>query len=125
MKQQIKTIRLAVVATYPPDINGVAHTIHQLVEGLRQLPHYQLQLIRLAQAHERVKEINNCQNFTEIALTGFSLPFYKEVRVGLPHYIYLIKLWKQQRPAIVQIVTEGLLGWAALKAAKTFKNSRH
>ena len=122
MKQQIKTIRLAVVTeTYPPDINGVAHTIHQLVKGLRQLPHYQLQLIRLAQAHEPVKKINNRQNFTEIALTGFSLPFYKEVRVGLPHYIYLIKLWKQQRPAIVQIVTEGLLGWAALKAAKHLK----
>ena len=122
MKQKVQPIRLSIITeTYPPDINGVAHTIHQLVKGLRQLPHYQLQLIRLAQPHESIKELNSCQNFTEIALTGFSLPFYKEVRVGLPHYFYLLTLWRQQRPTIVQIVTEGLLGWAALKAARYLK----
>ena len=93
MKQKVQPIRLSIITeTYPPDINGVAHTIHQLVKGLRQLPHYQLQLIRLAQLHEPIKELNSCQNFTEIALTGFSLPFYKEVRVGLPHYFYLLTL---------------------------------
>ena len=119
MKQKVNPIQLAVITeTYPPDINGVAHTIHHLVKGLRQLPHYQIQLIRLAQLNEPIKQHNICQNFTEIALKGFSLPFYKEVRVGLPHYYYLLSLWKKQRPDIVQIVTEGLLGWAALKAAR-------
>lgn len=118
-QQQAKTIRLTVVTeTYPPDINGVAHTIHQLVKGLRQLPHYQLQIIRLAQIHEPIKQFNSGQNVTEIVLKGFCLPFYKEVCVGLPHYFYLLTLWRRQRPAIVQIVTEGLLGWAALKAAR-------
>ena len=119
MKQKVQPIRLSIITeTYPPDINGVAHTIHHLVKGLRQLPHYQIQLIRLAQLNEPIKQHNICQNFTEIALKGFSLPFYKEVRVGLPHYYYLLSLWKKQRPDIVQIVTEGLLGWAALKAAR-------
>ncbi len=113
-----KPVCLAVVTeTWPPDINGVAHTIQQLVKGLRQLPHYQLQLIRLTQPNES-PSLQQTLNFTEVSVSGFSLPFYPAVRVGFPHYWYLLRLWRQQRPSLVQIVTEGLLGWVALKAAQ-------
>ncbi|MEZ5537399.1 MAG: glycosyltransferase family 1 protein [Thiolinea sp.] len=109
--------RLAVVTeTWPPEVNGVANTIFQLVSGLLQREDYQIQLIRPQQqskqsvlSHERLEE----------TLTGsLTLPFYKEVKLGLPQYFYLKKHWTEQRPDIVQIVTEGPLGYAALRAAK-------
>lgn len=112
--------RLAVVTeTWPPEINGVANTISRLVEGLRQGGRYHIQLIRPRQ-HERESAANSHDNhgFQEHLVNGLSLPFYKEVRLGFPQYNLLKRLWKKQRPDIVQIVTEGPLGYSAMKAAK-------
>ncbi|WGZ96392.1 MAG: glycosyltransferase family 1 protein [Candidatus Thiothrix putei] len=109
--------RLAVVTeTWPPEINGVAHTISHLVDGLRQRGGYHIQLVRprqLAQEKARSEDL-----FKEYLVNGLTLPFYKEVRLGFPQYNTLKRLWKKQRPDIVQIVTEGPLGYSAMKAAK-------
>ncbi len=113
---QSKT-RLAVVTeTWPPEINGVANTINRLVEGLRQGGQYQIQLIRPRQ-YEREPQQDK-PNLQEHLVNGLTLPFYKEVRLGFPQYNLLKRLWKKQRPDIVQIVTEGPLGYSAMKAAK-------
>ena len=110
-------IRLAIVTeTWPPEINGVANTISRLVMGLRERGDYQLQLIRPRQLADE-KAIHT-SGFQEYLVKGLTLPFYREVRVGLPHYRALKRLWQQQRPDLVQIVTEGPLGYAAIKAAK-------
>ncbi len=109
--------RLSVVTeTWPPEINGVAHTVSRLVAGLQERPDYHIQLIRpRQQAHEKpYREIR----FHEHLVNGLTLPFYKEVRLGFPQYHALKRLWKKQRPDIVQIVTEGPLGYSAMKAAK-------
>lgn len=111
------TTRLTVVTeTWPPEINGVAHTISRLVKGLRAHGGYHIQLVR---PRQQVKE-KPCReaDFHEYLVNGISLPFYKEVRLGFPQYNALKRLWKKQRPDLVQIVTEGPLGYSAMKAAQ-------
>ena len=111
-------ISLAVVTeTWPPEVNGVAHTIDHLVRGLRQLNRYQIQLVRPRQQSdcEPVQEAD----FEEYLVGGLTLPFYKEVRVGTPQFFALRSQWKKTPPDIVQIVTEGPLGYSALRAAKS------
>lgn len=111
-------IRLAVVTeTWPPEVNGVAHTIAHLVRGLRELNEYQIQLVRPRQLTDG--EPTTDADFEEYLVSGLSLPFYKEVRVGAPQFFALRQQWKKQRPDIVQIVTEGPLGYSALRAAKS------
>ncbi len=109
--------RLSIVTeTWPPEINGVAHTINQMVAGLRTRGGYHLQLVRPRQmAHEKARREDG---FQEHLVNGLTLPFYREVRLGFPQYHALKRLWKTQRPDIVQIVTEGPLGYSAMKAAK-------
>jgi glycosyltransferase involved in cell wall biosynthesis len=108
--------RLAVITeTWPPEINGVAHTISRMVAGLRTRGGYHIQLVRpRQQAREKTCREDN---FQEYLVNGLTLPFYKEVRLGFPQYNALKRLWRKQRPDIVQIVTEGPLGYSAMKAA--------
>lgn len=109
--------RLSVVTeTWPPEINGVARTISQMVTGLRAHGGYHIQLVRPRQT-ARDKALH-ADGFQEYLVNGLTLPFYKEVRLGFPQYNALKRLWKKQRPDIVQIVTEGPLGYSAMKAAK-------
>ena len=111
---------LAVVTeTWPPEVNGVALTIKHLVEGLIAQGGYKIQLIRPRQTvNEKALHTESLQ---ECLLGSFSLPFYSQVRLGYPHYFALKKQWQQQRPDLVQIVTEGPLGYAALWAAQHLK----
>ena len=46
------------------------------------------------------------------------MPTYGELRFGLPSKGRLVKLWTEQRPDIVHVVTEGPLGWSAVAAAR-------
>lgn len=109
--------RLSVVTeTWPPEINGVAHTINRLVQGLRAYGGYHIQLVRPRQT--ALEQAQHDNDFQEYLVNGLTLPFYKEVRLGFPQYHALKRLWKKQRPDIVQIVTEGPLGYSAMKAAK-------
>lgn len=112
-----QTIRLAVVTeTWPPEINGVANTIHKLITGLLELGHYHMHLVRPVQKHRASIKHPALQ---ETLVPGFSLPVYGELKMGSLCYIRLRKLWQQQRPDVVQIVTEGPLGYSAMKAAKS------
>jgi AbrB family looped-hinge helix DNA binding protein len=52
---------------------------------------------------------------------GLPIPFYKQLRMGLPAKRELTRLWSRQRPDIVHIATEGPLGWSALQVAKKLK----
>jgi len=108
-------LRIAVVTeTYPPEINGVAMTISRMVEGLRQ--RHVIELIRPRQSKtDRAKHEVTLQ---EILVRGFPIPRYPGLRLGLPAKHKLIKLWTEQRPDIVHLVTEGPLGASALAAAR-------
>jgi glycosyltransferase involved in cell wall biosynthesis len=111
-----KLLCIAVVTeTYPPDINGVAHTLSKIVNALTSNGHT-IYLVRPRHGlHDSPKSKDN---FNEYVVRGLPIPFYKQLRMGLPARKVLTRLWTQVRPDVVHIATEGPLGWSALKAAQ-------
>jgi len=110
-----RKLRIAVVTeTYPPEINGVAMTISRMVEGLRQ--NHEVELIRPRQN----KQDSAKQELTlqEVLVRGFPIPRYPDLKLGLPAKQRLVKLWTENRPDVVHLVTEGPLGSSALAAAR-------
>ena len=113
------SLRIAVVTeTYPPDINGVAHTVSKIVEGLRARGH-ELMLVR--PRHHSDTEAATDSRYQEVLVRGAPIPMYKQLRMGLPAQGALQKLWLKQRPDLVHIATEGPLGWSASRAARKLK----
>jgi len=109
------SLRIAVVTeTYPPEINGVSTTIAKVVEGLRARGH-EMQLVR--PRRERGDVGQPAERYSELPLRGLPIPRYPQLRMGLPALGRLLDQWRQQRPDVVHIATEGPLGWSALRAA--------
>lgn len=104
-----------VTETYIPEVNGVAITIGRMVHGLLRRGH-RIHLVRPRQSKQdtAAKEAG----YEETLVSGMPIPGYPELKSGLPAKGLLLKLWRQQRPDIVHIATEGPLGWSALSAAK-------
>jgi glycosyltransferase involved in cell wall biosynthesis len=111
-----KILQVSVVTeTYPPEINGVANTMHHLVEGLECRGH-RIQLIRPRQKGERSASPENGQ--IETLVPGLPIPGYRGLRFGLPVYWRLRRLWREAPPDVLYIATQGPLGHAALTAAR-------
>ena len=107
-----RPLRIACVTeTYPPEVNGVAMTIARLVQSLRAR-HHQVQVVRPRQAGD------TGATSEDVLVRGVPIPRYAGLRMGLPCMGTLVKLWKQERPDVVHIATEGPLGRSALLAAK-------
>lgn len=99
--------------TWSPDINGVAHTLGHLSREL-DARNITLQLVRPRPDNGRRAEgIED-----ELQVSGFHLPGYKAVKLGLPAGRALARLWRDSRPDAVYIATEGPLGWSALRQAR-------
>lgn len=112
-------LRIAVVTeTYPPEVNGVAMTLGRLVNGL-QVRNHQVQLIRPRQHAE--EQPHPTATLSEHLQRGIALPRYEGLKMGLPAKAALTRLWTKQRPDVVQIATEGPLGWSALAAANKLR----
>ncbi|PAW78721.1 MAG: glycoside hydrolase [Pedosphaera sp. Tous-C6FEB] len=111
-----RRLRLAIVTeTYPPEVNGVAHTIAKVVEGLSRAGH-EITLVRPSQGEADVKSPS--PGLREVFVTGVPIPKYGQLKMGLPAMNRLTRLWRAQRPDVVHIVTEGPLGLSALAAAR-------
>jgi glycosyltransferase involved in cell wall biosynthesis len=109
------SMRVAVVTeTYPPEVNGVAISAARFVEGLRGLDH-QIQLVRPRQGADDAGGAH--AGLQEVLVRGVAIPRYRDLRIGLPAKRSLERLWSLRRPDVVHIVTEGPLGWSALRAA--------
>lgn len=104
-----------VTETYPPEINGVAMTLSQLVAGLRAKGH-PVQVVRPVQQSERGAEPTIGSD--ELTVWGVPIPRYPDLRFGLPSRNRLIHAWRANRPDIVHVATEGPLGLSAIRAAK-------
>jgi glycosyltransferase involved in cell wall biosynthesis len=112
-------LRIAVVTeTYPPEVNGVAMTLGRLVNGL-QVRNHQVQLIRPRQHSD--DQPQPTATLSEHLQRGIALPRYEGLKMGLPAKAALTRLWTRQRPDVVQIATEGPLGWSALAAANKLR----
>ncbi|WP_407276040.1 glycosyltransferase family 4 protein [Halothiobacillus sp. DCM-1] len=99
-----------VTETYAPDINGVATTLAQLHGALVAAGH-QVEVICPRGRSPR-------ENLRALEVPGVPLPFYPEVRLGLPVRRRLRQRWQSMRPDLVHIATEGPLGFAALREAE-------
>jgi len=110
-----RSLRVAVVTeTYPPEVNGVSLTIARFVEGLRARGH-DLHLVRPRQ--DGADRAAVAAGYREILTRGLPIPRYPSLKLGLPAKRALERLWTYRRPDVVHIVTEGPLGWSALRAA--------
>jgi glycosyltransferase involved in cell wall biosynthesis len=103
-----------VTETYPPEVNGVARTVQLFAEGLCRRGH-RIQLVRPSQGVEdRARE---CEGFSELLRPGIAVPRYPQLRFGVPSTATLARAWRDGRPDVVHVATEGPLGWTALSAA--------
>src|SRR5918995_1453035 len=110
-----RSLRVAVVSeTWPPEVNGVARTAARFVEALRARGHE----IRLARPRQGSADRAGAE---EVLMRGMAIPRYPNLRMGLPAKNALVRLWTFRRPDVVHIVTEGPLGWSALRAAEKLK----
>ena len=111
-----RALALTVVTeTYPPEVNGVANTMHQLVARLSARG-YRLRVVRPRQPGEARTPPDAEAPATLVA--GLPIPGYPGLRFGLPAFGRLHRLWADARPDLVYIATEGPLGHAALRAAR-------
>jgi glycosyltransferase involved in cell wall biosynthesis len=114
-------LHLAVVTeTYPPEINGVAMTLERVVHGLVERGH-RVQLIRPRQPADGRDDQRQAEPELGLELhlcAGLSIPLYPQLRLGLPAKRRLAALWRDQRPDIVHVATEGPLGRSAVSAAR-------
>ncbi len=114
---QAKTpLHIAMITeTYPPEINGVAVTLHQFVQGMGRRGHT-IHLVRPRQRKgDRAAER---AGYRETLTAGMPLPGYPGLRLGLPSAGLLAREWSWRRPDIVHVATEGPLGWSAVSAAR-------
>jgi glycosyltransferase involved in cell wall biosynthesis len=111
-----RALRIACVTeTWPPEVNGVAMTIARLVQGLRERQHV-VQVVRPRQAGDA--GLAGSGDDADVLVRGVPIPHYAGLRMGLPCKGTLVKLWRQRRPDVVHIATEGPLGRSALLAAQ-------
>jgi len=107
--------RLALVTeTWPPEINGVAMTLSNLVAGMRSRD-WQVDLVRPVQQGESV------DGSAGLLVPGLPIPGYQGLRFGLPVAGRLQRYWGGNRPDVVHVATEGPLGWAALRVASALR----
>ncbi|WP_374324228.1 glycosyltransferase family 4 protein [Azonexus sp.] len=100
-----------VTETYPPEVNGVAMTVGRLVDGLRQRGH-RVEVLRPRQGAA------DAGGEHEVPFAGVALPGYPGLQFGLPAGGALRRRWRQRRPDLVHVVTEGPFGWSAVAAAR-------
>ncbi len=112
-----RPLRIACVTeTYPPEVNGVAMTIARLVQSLRERDHL-VQVVRPRQPADDAPTASGDAK-SDVLVRGVPIPNYAGLRMGLPCKGTLVRLWREQRPDVVHIATEGPLGRSALLAAK-------
>ncbi len=104
-----------VTETFAPEINGVAHTLSQLVDGMRARG-IQVQIIRPRQ-HKQDQPANE-HGLQTALLPGMPLPGYKELKFGVPLTGRISSVLQHFAPDVIYVATEGPMGWAAVRAAR-------
>jgi glycosyltransferase involved in cell wall biosynthesis len=109
-------LKLALVTeTFPPEINGVAMTFGVIARELGRRGH------AVTVYHPRRDDLPAgvpSPEFAEVTLPGVPIPGYAMLRLGLPAGGRLKKLWREERPDLVHVATEGPLGASAITVAR-------
>jgi glycosyltransferase involved in cell wall biosynthesis len=105
-------MRVSIITeTYPPEINGVALTVHGFAHGLSARGH----AVHIIRPRQHAQVLEPWADTLEVR--GFALPRYPGLRFGLPAGGRLRRAWTESRPDVVYIATEGPLGASALEVA--------
>lgn len=113
--EEPKLIITMVTETYWPDANGVAMTLHCLVQGLAKQGHT-LQLVCPSHQDREISHLPATVLYTPVR--GLPIPSYAEATFGLPAAKKLKSIWSKLRPDVIYVATEGPLGWSAINTAK-------
>ena len=107
-------MRLCIVSeTWSPDINGVAHTLSRLSNELSR------QGVTVDVIRPRPRTDSNASDINcELQVQRLAIPGYSDVQVGLVRPATLRHFWRQHRPDVIYLATQGPLGWAARRAAR-------
>jgi glycosyltransferase involved in cell wall biosynthesis len=97
--------------TAPPEVNGVAMTVGRLLDGMRSRGH------RVTLVRPKPSACDAARG--DVTVRGLPLPGYPDVRFGLPAGGFLRRRWEAHRPDVVHVVTEGPLGWSAVRCARS------
>ncbi|TBR15334.1 glycosyltransferase family 4 protein [Rugosibacter aromaticivorans] len=104
-----------VTETWRPEINGVAMTLGRLTDGLRHLGHR----FTLVRPRQHAADIPAAEaNLREVLVAGCPIPGYRGLHFGLPAKARLLNAWREDRPDVIQVATEGPLGGSAIAAAR-------
>ncbi|WP_078121042.1 glycosyltransferase family 4 protein [Thiosocius teredinicola] len=102
---------LIVTETYPPEINGVARTLAQMVSGLSKLGH------RITLVCPKQKQRPSDDEPAEIhPVRGLPLPGYPGLQFGMPAGGLIKRLIAHKQIDACYIATEGPLGHSAMRA---------
>jgi glycosyltransferase involved in cell wall biosynthesis len=106
-------LRICVVTeTYPPEVNGVALTLARCVDSLRARGH-EVVVVRPQQGAAAASA-----SASEFLVTSLPIPGYPGLRMGMPAGNRLRTFWQGWRPDLLHVITEGPLGWSALRTAQ-------
>ena len=75
-----------------------------------------MQLVRTRQGDQDAPASGDCPE--TLRLPGFRIPGYPQLQGGWPARRAVLAQWRRARPDLVHIVTEGPLGYSALRAAR-------
>ena len=103
-----------VTETWPPEVNGVALTVHALARGLVALGHE----VDVVRPRRPVETPRDDEGFTGLLTGGAALPRYPGLRFGLPAQARIARHWQQRTPDALYVATEGPLGHSALAVAR-------
>ena len=107
-----------VTETYPPEVNGVAMTLQRLVTGLLVNGH-RVSLVRPKQ--QPLDRPGCCDKPAVILVPGLPIPGYQGLHFGLPSRKRLLSIWRDVRPDVIYVATEGPLGRSVISAAEQFE----
>ena len=110
-------LKIAIVTeTWPPEINGVAHSLLQLCKGLKKQGH-KILLIR----PEQKGICAEFQPYRECLVKAQRIPKYSGLQFGWPQFLKVRQAMEVFEPDVVHIVTEGPLGLAAQQTARSLE----
>jgi glycosyltransferase involved in cell wall biosynthesis len=111
-----RRLRIAFVTeTFPPEIGGAAMSAGRFVDALLARGH-RVQLVRPRQGRSQ-GPASGGDHLTQVLVTGVPVPFHGGLQLGLPAAGRLRRLWSRERPDLVHLVSEGLLGRSARRVA--------
>lgn len=119
INQHLAHVNLAIVTeTFPPEVNGVAMTFGVIARELGRRGH-RVRIYRPRRSDLPVAEQH--PEYQVTPLPGMAIPGYPLLRLGLPARSRLQRAWREDRPDLVHVVTEGPLGASAVTAARALR----